>query len=77
MLSPGQPAGMSKEEAIKLREELQRCRSRGRQLLGALEEVAATVDRALRALLTPGQAPRTALNNPSGGARDFEARSSY
>ena len=57
MLSPGQAAGMSREEAIELLEELQRCRSRGRQLLEALREIGAAVDRVLRALVTPGRAP--------------------
>ena len=56
MLSPGQPAGISKEQAIELLEELQRCRCRGRQLLEALREIAVIVDRALRALVTPSQA---------------------
>ena len=37
MLTPGQPA-MSREEAIELVEELQRCRYRGRQLLDALRD---------------------------------------
>ncbi len=57
MLSPGQPA-MSREEAIELLEELQRCRSRGRQLLEALREVAAIVDRVLRSVVAAGQVPR-------------------
>ncbi|MFN2504285.1 MAG: hypothetical protein ABR540_08650 [Acidimicrobiales bacterium] len=57
MLSPGQPA-MSREEAIELLEELQRCRCRGRQLLEALREVAAIVDRALRSLVIAGPASR-------------------
>jgi hypothetical protein len=58
MLSPGQPAGISREQAIELLEELQRCRSRGRQLLDVVREVGATIDRALRALVTPGHVPR-------------------
>lgn len=49
---------MSREEAIELLEELQRCRSRGRQLLVALREVAVIVDRVLRSLVAPGQAMR-------------------
>ena len=59
MLSPGQPAGMSKEEAMAVIEELQRCRSRGRQLLGALRDVGATVDRVLRPLANPAQSPES------------------
>ncbi|MFN2506233.1 MAG: hypothetical protein ABR540_18810 [Acidimicrobiales bacterium] len=58
MLSPGQAAGISREEAIELLEELQRCRARGRQLLEALRDVAATVDRTLRMLVTNGQGRR-------------------
>lgn len=50
LLKPGQPSGLSREEAVEILEELQRCRSRGRHLLDALREVAAVVDRALRAL---------------------------
>jgi len=46
MLSPRQPA-MLREEAIELLEELQRCRSRGRQLPEALREVADVADRGL------------------------------
>lgn len=57
MLSPGQPA-MSREEAIELLEELQRCRYRGRQLLETLRQVAAIIDRALRALVITGPASR-------------------
>lgn len=56
MLSPGQPA-MSREEAMELLEELQRCRSRGRQLLSILREVAAIVDPALRSVAA-GQTTR-------------------
>ncbi len=55
MLSPGQSAGLSKEEAVELVEELQRCRSKGRRLHLALREVAATVDQALRALFESGR----------------------
>ena len=57
MLSPGQPA-MPREEAIELLEELQRCRSRGRQLLEALREVASIVDGVLRSVLAERQVPR-------------------
>ena len=37
---------------MELLEELQRCRSRGRQLLDALREVATIIDRVLRSLVT-------------------------
>ena len=65
MLSPGQSAGISREEAIELLEELQRCRSRGRQLLYALREIGTIVDRTLRA--AGGRGPEVARSSPPAG----------
>ncbi len=50
MVSPGQGAGLSREEAMAILEELQWCRSQGRQLLVALRAVVGTADRALRSV---------------------------
>ena len=71
MLAPGQPAGMSKEDAVELLEELQRCRSRGRQLLEALRDIATIVDRVLRVLCAPS---RGGPSTPSGGQEGPDRR---
>ncbi len=47
MLPPGAPAGLSKEEAMEMLEQLQWCRSCGRLLWDALLEVAVGADQAL------------------------------
>jgi ribosomal protein L34E len=53
MLTTGAPSGLTREEAMEILEELQRCRSCGRRLLGAMREVRATADRTLRSLRGP------------------------
>jgi hypothetical protein len=53
MLTTGAPSGLTREEAMEILEELRRCRSFGRRLLGAMQEVRATADRTLRSLSGP------------------------
>lgn len=57
MLPPGAPAGLSKEEAMEVLEQLQWCRSCGRLLRDALREVAVGADQALRSFTAgrPGE----------------------
>ena len=62
---------MSKEDAIELLEELQRCRSRGRRLLETLRGLATIVDRALQALYAPS---RGSPNTPSGDREGLKRR---
>lgn len=45
MLSPGQPSGWSREEVVRLIEDLQRCRYRGREVLAALQEMGSIAGR--------------------------------
>ena len=50
MLTPGVQCGLTREEAMEILEELQRCRCYGRRLLAALREVQAIADEALGSL---------------------------
>lgn len=50
MLPPGAQAGWTREEAIEVLEQLQWCRSCGRRLRAALQDVVKSADRTLRSL---------------------------